>query len=135
MKTVSVVAWAVVGALTAGCGGSSGPAPAKLAGTVKLNGKPVGYGRVEFHMESGQVVKAAIGVDGSYSMHNPPRGAAKVVVVTGEPPIAAAAAGAAAPPPKFEKVDVPEKYGDPAKTPLSYVIKDGPATYDVLLES
>jgi hypothetical protein len=125
--------------LVAGCG-SGGGAPGnasgnRVSGTVKLNDQTVMYGVVAFHIGD-RIVKSPIYPDGTYSLHNPPVGAAKVVIlVDSQPPRMAAAAGAQTEkPPEFVAVKVPVKYAKPETTDLQFTIGSGMQVFDIQLK-
>jgi hypothetical protein len=134
---------ALLAASAAGCGksgtsagGDSGGGKGEtssLTGTVRLAEKPLTHGSVAFHLDSGRVLKAVIKNDGSYEIHNPPAGRARIVVVSGPPPIGVAGGGANKEV-KLEQIGISARYADPATTDLVYEITAGKQTYDVVLK-
>ena len=123
-----LAAWAA-----AGC---SGPPADAVSGSIRFGDRVVNYGYVAFFDGDGRRVgKSVIYPDGTYHLRNPPRGELRVVVVTGEPPVAAAAGGATAGPPvKFERIEVPARYTDPAKTDLRCTVTGGQQRFDIDLK-
>jgi len=115
-----------------GCSkGTSSSGDTKVNGIVTFAGKPVTYGKVEFHLANGQILKAAISSDGSYSLFKPPTGEAKIAVILGNPPVAAAPMTPGEKPPTFDKLSIPAKYADPSTTTLRAAIQDGPQTIPI----
>ena len=120
--------------LAIGCDGPTTPPANTVSGTVKLDGKLLNWGRVEFHGPEKQVRKSVIGTDGTYMIRNPELGEVRVVVVAGVPPKGAAGGGAAQPQIKLEKIDIPEKYSDPEKSEWRYTVTAGQHTHDIDLK-
>jgi hypothetical protein len=101
---------------------------------VKLDGKLLNWGTVEFHGPQKQVRKSVILTDGTYKIVNPELGDVRVVVRAGIPPKGAAAGGAGGPQIKLEKIDIPEKYSDPEKSEWRYTVTAGQNTHDIDLK-
>jgi hypothetical protein len=105
-----------------------------VTGSVKLDGKLLNWGTLEFHGPDKQVRKAMIQSDGTYEINNPELGEVRVVVRAGTPPVGIATGGGGKPPPKLEKVDIPEKYSDPEKSEYRITIAAGKTTHDIDLK-
>jgi hypothetical protein len=119
-----------------------------LSGTVRLDGKPLGGGRVELYSEDGQhTVSCQIGPDGQYRVSEPPLGTCKVVVVTSH-------LKGMAPTPKptgkdqktvgsggmvyqtdvgYAYTPIPSKYEAPATTDLTVTVQKGDQSQDLTL--
>jgi len=110
-----------------------------VSGKVTFKDQPLPGGTVAFHPEKGKAVIAALVADGSYSA-KVPAGEYRVTIETeslkdkGKEP----AKGEEKPKggdkkeaPKYVKI--PEKYGDPTKTPLRVTVTEGEQTVDLKL--
>ncbi|HET6575303.1 MAG TPA: hypothetical protein VFG68_16980 [Fimbriiglobus sp.] len=131
LSTVAVVALAV-----AGCGGD-----ADMAGTVTYKGKPVVYGTVVVVGADGIPKSGTIQPDGTYRVSGVKAGPAKVAVSSPRPSASAPADDrkgrdrdservVPAPIPVDPEIvknwfALPEKYGDPAKSELNYLLQGG----------
>ena len=106
-----------------GCGGGSTKVPTgSVEGTVKLDGKPVTKGRVNFISSStGAAAVANLDESGNYKLDSLEVGQYKVFITP--PPQAPPKAGE--PPPKMEQSNIPEKYQNEMLTDLSAEIKEG----------
>ena len=68
---------------TLGCGGGNPNAPAKISGSVSLNGKPLPGGTIMFYAQTGGTpYSAAISPDGTYAISDVPLGELIVCVDT-----------------------------------------------------
>ena len=138
----------------AGCGGESS---ADLAGTVTYKGKPVTSGTVSVVQRDGLSAAGAIGPDGRYAVTGAVAGPGKVGVHSPDPRETADAgrrdrAADMAATAKFDPREsaakdkarakgagdstwrkLPDKYFDPEKSGLSYVLKPGANTLDIVL--
>lgn len=135
-----------------GCGGKAG-SKGTVSGTVTYKGAKLKGGRVTFAVDG----KSAVGdikEDGTYTAEDVPTGKAKVLVETNYLQQMARQMSKVKmnKPPKDAKVPegykmsgpdttgsqrytkIPDKYEDPANTPLSYDVKKGPNTFDIKLE-
>jgi hypothetical protein len=83
----------------------------KVAGKITIEGKPLGAGRIFFHLPNGQFVGAKI-TDGSYTVSRVPVGTRKVTV---------------------EGKGVPAKYASETTSGLTLDVKEGTATHDIEL--
>ena len=92
-----------------GCDGPTTPPANTVSGTVKLDGKLLNWGDVEFHGPDKQVKKAKIMADGTYIIRNPELGEVRVVVRSLTPPPGMAGGGAGKPQVKPEKVRSEER--------------------------
>jgi hypothetical protein len=136
--------------LTGGCGGKG-----TITGTVKYKGTPIPSGNIMFTPEGGGGLINAPIMDGKYTADNVPTGPAKVAVtsmyrpVNFNPMMDPKKGGKMGPPPdappearkayekshEFKKgLQIPEKYGDPAQSGLTYSVQSGPQTKDFNLE-
>jgi hypothetical protein len=95
------------------CAASGLAADAKVSGKVNLNGKPLVEGEVIFHPEKGKAVSAKLAKDGTYSVARIPAGRYKICV---------------------KGKGVPDKFSEPAKTPLVAELKDGASKLDIELK-
>ena len=138
----------LAGALAvAGCGRSSGT----VTGTVTYKGKALKGGSVVFIPPAGgqaATVSAQIGEDGTFTAEKVPVGDVKVTVDTSylKPPPRTntpmqyqAPAGHENPNKPSANtganyVPIPEKYAEPAQTPLKYSVKGGSQKYDIPLD-
>jgi hypothetical protein len=122
-------------ALLGGCG--RGGAQSEVAGTVTLDGKPIGPGWIEFTSpEKKMSASGTINADGSYSLvGNPKTGLAagkyQVALEVREAP--ANANPSDRPPPG--KLLIPEKYGLGTTSGLEFEIAAGANKIDVPLKS
>ena len=121
-----------------GC--SHGPPAGTVTGTVRYKGEIVPAGKVTFFGPSNQAASAPINPDGTYTPTDVPLGSVKVIVNTPRP--AAEMKKAAKQmkkrfgkgieyPESVDSVSVPDKYGDPAKSPLGLTVKEGSQPYDI----
>jgi hypothetical protein len=128
--------------LAAGCGGSF---TAPVSGKVTYKGKALPGGTVTFIHPDGRVGYGTIHEDGTYSISAAPGGNVKCIVQTTKPivpppqKLAARLSGGAAKPgatvyPAGPYVPIPEKYGDPQTSGLSYTIDRASNTIDIPLE-
>ena len=124
--------------VTAGAG--CGPGKGDMSGTVTFKGKPVTSGTVDFLGSDGIHHYAAIEGDGTYSIKGVPGGAAKVGVYSPDPSdTAALSRGGSGKPSRAAQnpgsragwFSIPDKYGDPAASGLTFTIKRGPNTYNI----
>jgi hypothetical protein len=92
-----------------------------ITGTVKYKGQPVTSGSINFY-DSGRGMAADSKLDGSgnYSITELEVGTYKVYI---QPPVPEQLPPGT--PPKKEKFDVPAKFQDPARTPISKEVKAG----------
>ena len=138
----------------AGCGSKG-----TISGKVKYKGKELQTGHVTFVSETtNQSFNATIGEDGSYTMTKVPAGPVKIGVKSGPtsmvgggppkdmggkfgPPGGVKDAPEGQGPPKDTNMDprargqdypkVPDEYGDPEKSKLTYVVVSGSQTHDI----
>ncbi|HTU22560.1 MAG TPA: hypothetical protein VMG10_31265 [Gemmataceae bacterium] len=128
-RTVRALLWLAVWSLAMagmGCGSSKGGA--KVSGTVKYQGKSLPSGTVTFFDAKKNIVGSASIKDGSYAMVGVPPGKVNVSVttppaVTVDPahPVPKGQAESSGPPP----VPIPQQYGNPEKSGLTYDVKPG----------
>jgi len=122
--------------LVTGCGGGGKGLTNSVSGKVTLGDKNVA-GTVYFVYSDKETV-APIGVDGMYTMSNPPAGQVKILV-KGDP------GRTVAPPVKggpempsmggaSQGVNPPAKYASPATSDLTYEVKTGKQTKDLELK-
>ncbi len=133
----------------AGCGSPKGT----VSGKVTFKGQPLPGGTISFVPEKGGAVTADIQEDGSFTAPNVPTGPAKITVETmSVRPQAESGVKPMTPPPdaippgidpknlppamraktqekKF--VPIPEGYGDPEKSELTYTVKSGKQVHNV----
>jgi hypothetical protein len=134
------IAWLLLllaGALS-GCGRSR--PSGTVTGKVSYKGQTVPSGTVAFFGAADQVASAPIGPDGIYTATDVPLGQVKVTVNTPRP-VAELKKAAKQMKKRFGKgndfpestdsVSVPEKYGDPTKSPLGFTVKEGTQPYDI----
>ncbi len=132
---------AVVASLATAALSGCGPSKASITGTVKFSGEPLPSGTITFTSDAGtKPVKGAAITNGKYTITDFPAGPAKVTVVTTPPPTGGGAAPPGAPamplptnasaaaPGKY--VPIPQRYGSPDKSGLTYTVKGGEQTKD-----
>jgi hypothetical protein len=121
-----------------GCGG--GRPTATVTGTVSYKGELVPSGTVAFFGSSNQVASAPIAPDGTYTATEVPLGQVKVTVNTPRPAAELKKAAKQTKrrfgkgvefPESVDSVSVPDKYGNPAKSPLGLTVKEGSQPYDI----
>ena len=128
--------------------GASGCGPGTVSGTVSYKGKLLRGGNVLFVGAAGKSsVSASIQDDGTYTLTGVPTGAVTVCVETASlkpvwgpparhykaPPGMQAPGGLTEAPPPKHYVPIPDKYGKPDQSGLSYAVKSGRQTYDINL--
>lgn len=110
--------------IVVGCGKRS----AQVSGTVKYQGKELPSGNVTFFDDKNQVVGSASITDGKYKIPQVPPGPVKITVTT-PPPVNQMANRAPAPPkdmpPPPASIAIPQKYGNPEQSGLTYDVKPG----------
>jgi hypothetical protein len=143
-KVVFLALVASVGA--AGCGSST----STVSGKVYYNGQPLPGGNVAFVGEK-KTVSAEIQEDGSYQAEKVPVGKVTITVETNsirpprnfipknEPPKGKKRPGSIAqkdPNERFKRFrPIPDKYGDPKQSPLSYeVTRDNKQVHDIKVD-
>jgi hypothetical protein len=137
------IAWPLLllaGALS-GCG--HGRPAGTVTGKVSYKGETVPAGTVAFFGPSDQVASAPIGPDGTFTATDVPLGQVKVTVNTPRPEAELKKAAKQMKkrfgkgndfPETTNSVSVPEKYGDPSKSPLGLTVKEGSQPYDIDLK-
>jgi len=145
-RTVGLAFWiTVLSMLVAGCGASRG----RISGKVSYQGKPLTAGTVFFQPTQGgkdaAALSSGIGKDGAYQIKNIPLGEYKVYVRTPKADFKMPIPGGKAPassadtmPGKGDSsasvVEVPEKYGKPDSSGLTYTVKKGDQPFDIDLK-
>jgi hypothetical protein len=134
----------MLGAL--GCSSS-----ATVSGKITHKGQALGGGTVAFFSPGKSSVVSQISPDGSYTIAKIPTGPVKIAVETGSAKPAAAPKGMTPPPgaanlppdaanspvyggqkPSGGKyVPIPENYGDPEKSNLTYTVQSGSQTHNI----
>jgi hypothetical protein len=141
--------------LCSGC--SDGPGRATVKGKVTLGDKPVPVGNVMFWGKDNFTASATLDKDGNYSLADAPVGDIKISVQTPKLPPGGLDVmkrmknhpgmkeGDSVDPNDTSKrigimgnipeniVPVPDKYGDPTLSGLTYTVKKGEQTYDIKL--
>jgi hypothetical protein len=128
--------------LVAGCGGAF---TAPVSGKVTYKGNPLPGGIVTFIHPDGRVGYGTIHEDGTYAIPATPGGDIRCIVQTTKPivpppqKVVARLSGGVARAgrnvyPAGPYVPIPEKYGDPQTSGLSYTIHHGSNTIDIPLE-
>lgn len=131
----------------AGCG----PGKGDVSGVITYKGQPLKSGQVVFQPDGGTMVAAEIGPDGRYSLSGVPEGTVKIGVSVIDPGVTqhfrdlsaagqskGARDGKDAPkkptgtPVQFHAV--PQKYGDPNGSGLTYEVKSGTQTHNIDLQ-
>jgi hypothetical protein len=130
--------------LGTGCGG----AKSEVSGTVTYQGKPLPLGTVTFIGADNQAVGSSAITGGKYAMAKLPAGPVKIIVTVPpysefpgrrgkhvspekqapkdeEPP---------SPPKRVPRVVIPEKYGNPDESGLTYTVQPGPQEHNIELE-
>jgi hypothetical protein len=144
----------VIPALTLpSCGPQTGPAQAKVSGSLKYKGQPIKAGTMAFHSAEGQQYQATISDDGTYSATDVPVGELVVTVDTshldpnktgaaqkpkdldrrmaqGRGQQSSAEAPATAPQPYLA---IPKKYSNPKTSTLSITLQNGRNVKDLEL--
>jgi hypothetical protein len=140
LRSAGCLVPAVLTALAAaGCGRATGD----VSGTVTYGGKAVPVGTVAFYDADGQWLASSPISGGTYSVAGVPTGPATIAVTT--PRAGPGRRGTRLPPPpprgakktarpKAEPVTVPDKYGSPAKSGLTYTVKTGTQVHDLQLK-
>jgi hypothetical protein len=95
---------------------------------------------VTFLSTSNQAASAPINPDGTYTATEVPLGSVKVTVTTPRPAAEMKKAAKQTKrrfgrgvefPESVDSVSVPDKFGDPAKSPLGLTVKEGSQPYDI----
>jgi hypothetical protein len=136
-----------------GCGGAKGRATVK--GQVTIGGKPLNSGSVGFHGSGDRAGSATIDRNGNFTMSDAPIGDVKISVSvpknsgrgvmgpkpstknpTGEmkDPNKPAEGAAEAPIDPAKIVQIPEHYGDPEKSGLTFKVEKGESTHNIELK-
>ncbi|HJZ58674.1 MAG TPA: hypothetical protein VKE74_27275 [Gemmataceae bacterium] len=134
IRWTATAALAVALALAAGCGGGEGT----VRGKVTVGGQPVTHGSITFLSEAGKRDSYTAGiVDGQYTTDPIPCGSTKVYISSREVPPGGPVGGgsdlqATKKTAAKEKVVVvvPEKYGSPETSGLTYTVTRGSNTKD-----
>jgi hypothetical protein len=141
------IALAALSLFTAGCNKFGGD----VSGKVTVDGKIVQTGSVIFHCENGMSGTAIINDDGTYTVVRPPKGMCKVTVQSVPPGTAQPGSGVKVPSvgadndkdkskqpelptsgsTKIEYIEIPDRYRDPAKTPLTFEVTSGGHTFNI----
>ena len=148
-RHVTAAGFGLLVLLLCGCGPSDGlNRGGDLSGTVTLDGKPLGGGRVELFSANGKnSVSCQLRPDGTYTVSEPPLGRCKVVVQTshlkGMPPAPkgpkgrireGASAGMMYPDDLgLVYTPIPANYEDLATTDLTVTVRRGKQTQDITL--
>jgi hypothetical protein len=127
--------------LTIGCGGQ---AKGTISGKVTYQEKPCPNGFVTFVPENGAAVHGEIQSDGSYRVANVPLGPVKICIQPKSAEDTLASSPMPRNPEEYGKVmaasaeagkqQIPPQYADPAKSGLTYSVKQGPQQYDIVLK-
>ncbi len=143
-KKLLSLAVLAAGMVALGCGKGKGTAEASatVTGTVKLGGKPLPGGTINFRSTTAahRLGSGDIAADGTYTAKDVPQGPCKVFVdnswikpvdKTGGymPP-----EGSKVPPAGAKYVVIPAKYTNEATTDLTVTVDKDPFTYDVDLK-
>ena len=91
-------------------------AGAQVSGKVTLDGKPLPGGEIALYDAAGKTTKGTVNADGSYQVKDVKPGAYKVTVKTDD-----------------KDVKIPKKYADPMTSGLTYEVKAGNQTHDIVL--
>jgi hypothetical protein len=126
-----------------GCGKSKGT----VSGTVKLDNKLVKQGTVILMGADNQPLTTAIQPNGTYTVENVPYGTVRAIVTSPNPKdaqpknldlIRKRPGGKELPtPPKVDARDwfpLPEIYGDPTKSGLTFTLDEDVMTYDIRMQ-
>jgi hypothetical protein len=106
-----------------GCGRGTG----RITGEVKRDGRPLPIGDIGFLSQEGdQQVRHADIIDGKYSIPAIQAGRAIVVVTTWQPQQRKGSTE-----PVVQATLIPNRFGIPEKSGLTYEIKAGPQTIDI----
>jgi hemoglobin len=95
-------------------------AEATVTGHVVFKGKPVAGGTITLTAKDGTVTSGTSAEDGTFAVEGVKPGTYVVTVKSSDD--------------KKKAVPVPEKYGDPQKSPLAYEAKEGPNVLNIELE-
>lgn len=125
-----------------------GPGYGTVMGTVTYQGKPLTTGFVGMFHPDGRQASGQVQKDGTYTIPGAPAGSV-VVIVDSTPPIPVRIIGGTAKKentdqtgeakntalssPSGQHVAIPKKYGNPAESGLSYTVRVGEQTHDVVL--
>jgi len=120
--------------VVAGCGGRK---TAQVSGKVTYGKEVLNSGTVAFLADDGALDNGMIKEDGTYALSKAPVGPVKITVQTFPPsPMVvrpdAAAGSVKGSPPKYTKI--PQSYGDPNKSGLTYTVEPGAQTHDIPLQ-
>jgi hypothetical protein len=120
---------------------------AKVSGMVILDGEALkGGGTVTFQLAGQGGVSGIITREGVYTLRNVPVGTVKITLGSGMRRSAGAGGMPVGPPPKKELKresthepgplnNIPQKYTDPEASELTYTVKPGEQTFDIILSS
>ena len=129
----TTVAMVVLALATIGCG----PSTATVAGKVTFQGDLITIGTIAFIGPSGKVASATI-QDGAYAVADVETGLATVTVTSHEPsPMMHPPTGPdpnAPPPPPLKYVPIPERFSNLKRSRVTYTVRPGKQTYDVVLK-
>lgn len=118
-------------ALLAGCDSAERIAP--VEGTIVFGANPVAEGRVVFSdTEKGVFIAADLDAQGGFRLQTA-KGAGLPLggyVVTVEPPLPKVVTGDASKAPKRTFANLPERFRDPATSPLRAIVADGKNRFD-----
>jgi len=124
-------ALAVVSAVGCGLADSSN----RVAGKVRVDGKPLRFGTVTFFGADGSQASAPIGPDGEYRIANVRTGDAAIAVFEDAPtPFGFDHTPRPADPGQKKIGGVPERYNDPARSGLTYKVKKGEQSHNIDLK-
>jgi hypothetical protein len=126
---------------SAGCAGRN---VGSVSGRVTFQGKPVVSGSVVMAPQQGPPVTSNINDDGTYTCNNVPAGPVKIGVVSPNDALEARERQAQKPglkgmgdTPKFDLAKwfpIPSKYANYMASPLTFDVKVGENSYDIVLE-
>jgi len=121
--------------LLSGCGENE---LATVSGKVAFQEEPISVGTITFVCQNGKVVSGNI-EDGKYTVGGLEVGSnANIAITTHEPspmmrPPTGPEEGVPELPP-LKYVEIPERYGDPKQSGLTYQIAEGTQTHDLVLQ-
>jgi hypothetical protein len=125
----------LLGLLAAGCGRSHS-AEGEVTGCVRYNGQPLPWGTVTFLAADDRKLSAVIEEGGRYRVDKLPVGSYQIGVISRPDPAPIpphAERPGSKPPAEKNPFNIPQRYGKPTKSGLTYVVRKGPQNHDIEL--
>jgi len=106
---------------------------ARVTGTVRFKGMLLTSGSVKFIGVDGQSKSTAIAENGAYQIDNPPLGTVTITVKT-HPRVPKGLTNTREDGSKDQHEGVPDKYGIPDQSGLTFTVRKGSQTYNIDLD-